>query len=432
MRRRKVLVALALSLGTVGLTGLSSGGITANAAANALSISPANPAIGAPVVLSISNLPAGSVDFSVGGVPMGSAYVTGPTGEASITTALWSNGTFPVLATLNRYWGGVLTTTNFNGTVTVGTATPSTAPPLPTTSIAPTTTTPATTIPPTTVPPTGGIGRYLADLPVVTGIGRVGETLTCNFVLIPLSFRTVQWVNNAGESIPGESANTYVVKASDIGQAIGCVVNNGSGSLQSVPLVILNEAGALPTASISITRAGSPISPILSFSCLVDAGSDSVVGFRFLKFVEILKGVFTNIADSGTAKAGQPLSCTGFVENRVGRVALSLRADTSRQTVAPIAITGSGRVGRTLTCNPPLFVPGRQLIVVEWTYDNFAPPILGGPKPTSVGPSTYVVQRADIGRELRCRARFAGESASAFAQLVPEFWVYSAPVLARR
>jgi hypothetical protein len=419
MRRRKVLVALALSLSTVCLTSLSSRGTTASAAANALSISPANPAIGAPVVLSISNLPAGSVDFSVGGVPMGSAYVTGPTGEASITTALWSNGTFPVLATLNRYWGGVLTTTNFNGTVTVGTTT---------TSLPPSSTTTSTTTPPST----GGALRYLGNTPVVTGIGRVGETLECSFVPGPPEFKMFEWFDGNGQLIPTATTTQYVVRQGDLGQAINCSLTTPSaGKVLGIPLLINNESGALPIGVVTTSTTGTVRSTVFS-TCTVEAGSNVILGYRFLNSVQLAKGLFTVIVSQGNAQVSSGLRCEVFAENRVGRAVLSAVADTSRKQINPIAITGSGRVGRRLTCAPPSFSPPYpSMTALEWTYDNI-PAHFGSPEPTSVGPATYIVQAADVGKELRCRARFVQETLS-FSGIPPlPVWVYSAPVLARR
>jgi hypothetical protein len=433
MRGRRIWVATALLFSGVSLTSVSFGNISASAAANALSVTPSNPAIGAPVVLSVSNLGLGSVDFSVGGVPVGSAYVSGPTGEATITTALWTNGTFPVVATFNRYWGGVLTSTNYPGTVTVGSATPSTAPPLPTTSIAPTTTTPTTVPPtttPTTVPPTGGISRYLADLAVVTGIGRVGETLTCDFVYGPPSIKTLQWFDGNGQPIAGETALTYVVRQADVGKAVSCAVTSFAGTAGSIPLVVYNEAGSLPTGTVTTSRSDAGPSG-LYFTCAVSAGND-VVGYRFLNTVLVSKGVTAVVASGGLAALNTGMSCKVFVENRIGRVALTGSADTTRQQLTAIAVTGSGRVGRTLTCTQPTYSPSRFLTALEWTTEN-TPPVLGGfPAPTFVGPATYVVQTGDIGKQLRCRARFVGDSTPFSQGPILPFWVYSAPVLARR
>jgi hypothetical protein len=434
MRGRRILVATALLFSGVSLTSVPFGNVSASAAANALSVTPSNPAIGAPVVLSVSNLGLGSVDFSVGGVPVGSAYVSGPTGEATITTALWTNGTFPVVATFNRYWGGVLTSTTYPGTVTVGSATPSTAPPLPTTSIAPTTTTPTTVPPtttPTTVPPTGGISRYLADLPVVTGIGRVGETITCDIVYGPPSTKTLQWFDGNGQPIAGETGLTFVVRQVDVGTAVSCSVISITGTVGSIPLIIYNEVGSLPARVVTTSRTDAgPYG--LYFTCAVAAGTGEILGYRFLNLVQFLKNLKVVVASAGLAELNTGMSCKVFVENRIGRVALTANADTSRQQLTAIAVTGSGRVGRTLTCTQPTYSPSRFLTALEWTTEN-TPPVLGGfPAPTFVGPATYVVQTGDIGKQLRCRARFVGDSTPFSQGPILPFWVYSAPVLARR
>jgi hypothetical protein len=424
MRSSRVLLALALTVGAMGATSVPFGSVSASAAESALTISPSNPAIGAPLNLAVSGLPGGTVDFLVGTSPLGSANVNA-SGVASIVTSLWSNGTHTINATFRTYKEGVLSTTNFTGTVNVGVTTTSTPPS--STTIPPTTTT-TTSVPNTTVSP------YLADLPVTTGIGRVGETLTCEFLAGFRELKTVQWFDSLGSPIAGETATTYVVRANDVGGSVNCVVTNFQGSTGSIPLVIYNEAGALPTGSMSVTRQESASARTLSYTCLASVGSSSIVGYRFVKLVEFAKGSFAAIADSGLATVNQQLSCTVFVENRVGRVAFSAPADTTRKTLAQMVITGSGRVGRTLTCVPPAFSPARPaLLAVEWTYENTPPSVGGFPVPTFVGPATYVVQRADVGRELRCRARFAGDVLSPFFQGLPtEFWVYSAPVLARR
>ena len=94
--------------------------------------------------------------------------------------------------------------------------------------------------------------------PVVTGIGRVGETITCDYVRQGPVYREIifRWWGN-GNLIAGENGTTYKGRQSDVGGAVSCdvILVELDTSIGGFPLIIFNEPGALPNGqAYSVTR----------------------------------------------------------------------------------------------------------------------------------------------------------------------------------
>ncbi len=375
----------------------------------------------------------GVVDFAANGSPIGSVSVT-PAGAASTRVQFWETGTQKIVATWRHYVAGVLTSQTFTGEVIVGasgtttlpgTTLPGTTLPgttLPVTTV-PVTTVPVTTVPVTTLPPPSS-GRG----PIVLGRGRVGETLTCGGILIGLAPPAIQWFDDQGQPIAGATGRTFVVRDQDSKRAVSCVSTSGGLSTGSQPMIITNLDGPLPSATVAAQRTNGV--DLVSYTCEAQTTNSVVLESRFIKFIQQFKGgpslpVFAE-GVLMPSEAGIGMSCNVFLKNDLGAIEIVTFLNTDRVLVASVQASGRARVGRTLTCTPSKYSPSLLLLGVEWTLDS-QPYALGAVR-TTLGSSPYVVTSADLGKQIRCRARFAAQTPP-FSQGAPvEQWDYSAPL----
>ena len=117
-------------------------------------------------------------------------------------------------------------------------ATP-TAPATPAAPAAPTTTTPPATTPPATTPSPALTG----SLPTLSGATTVGSTITATtgtWLGSPTPTFTYAWYRGT-TLISGEVNNTYIIKVTDVGQSIKCIIaaTNSAGS-DSMPTNIVS------------------------------------------------------------------------------------------------------------------------------------------------------------------------------------------------
>jgi hypothetical protein len=428
---------------------------TISNSAGTVSVQPSPVPPGASVTLSVSGLsPAdGVVDFAVAGGSFGSAYVS-KVGTASLTSQLYAaNGVLPIVATWRRYVAGTLISQTFSGSVTVGAGATTTVPvttvpvttvpvtTVPVTTVpvttVPVTTVPVTTVPATTVPSSNVVltDNQAISFPVVTGMAKVGATLTCSGWYASPGTSQIQWFDGFGRQIAGETSSTYIVRPADLNNAVGCVGTQGGLSTGSIPLVITNRDGQLPTGSVTVQRA--PSGDNVNYSCSVQT-SATIRGFNFTKTGQLGKGgpVFSYIAPPVVFpyEAGRPLTCSVFLANDFGTVLVATSADTSRLPVTPLMTnrpaSGAITVGATLNCIAPTFSPALPLISLDWTLD--AQPYNLNVIPTRVGSPLYVTQASDIGKVLRCRARMIVQTPPFFQGLAAEQWIYSDPVTVNR
>jgi|SRR5215471_715336 len=87
------------------------------------------------------------------------------------------------------------------------------------------------------VPTNAPLTPAVIDNPHVTGVGAVGETLSCtmgNWENDPNTY-SYQW--QSGGTNVGTNSNSYVIQASDSGKSIVCIVTatNGAGSTVAPP-----------------------------------------------------------------------------------------------------------------------------------------------------------------------------------------------------
>lgn len=87
--------------------------------------------------------------------------------------------------------------------------------------------------------------------PGVTGLTPVGSTLTCDGGTWNGTFTlTYQWTRD-GASIVGETANTYVTQAADVGHAIGCTVTATGVQATNEAASQASSNTVTPTAAVS-------------------------------------------------------------------------------------------------------------------------------------------------------------------------------------
>lgn len=240
-----------------------------------------------------------------------------------------------------------------------------------------------------------------APAPVITGTARVGETLSTwigTWLPAPTTF-TFQWKRN-GVKIPGATASDYTLSATDVGQVITV---SGIGSTANIPAFITDS---LPTAKV---LPGSLGWSTLKFdgNQLIGNTLTSTVGAwtpgpvtlsrQWMRDGVAVPGatgttyLLTN-ADWGTSiRLDVTGSRAGYLTATHGTSATSpIRRGFS--TAPEPVITGTLKVGKTVTASTSGWAPTPTSFTYEWRRDNF--PIAG-----ATG-KTYTITKADADHAL--------------------------------
>ncbi|MDR1824625.1 MAG: hypothetical protein LBR27_04755, partial [Bifidobacteriaceae bacterium] len=249
--------------------------------------------------------------------------------------------------------------------------------------------------------------------PAITGTPTAGSTLTASsgtWSATPVSY-TYQWLRN-GVAITGESGPTYVVRPADAGKTVTVQVTADktfyiSGNATSAGVAI----AALPTVSGTlIHRQGTSMdgwaitytnvtcdSTHTSFS-----GPYSVLGLVVLGAsgtfnIPIPAGQCARLLVSDTTAAtvtvtyGLSDSSPQFVP--AGTSGAKLYVGTGPVTIASLTISGTAKVGQTLTASIGAVNPAEATRSVAWYRGS-----------TLVGSgTTYVVKAADVGSSLTAK-----------------------------
>ena len=260
-----------------------------------------------------------------------------------------------------------------------------------------------------------------------------GTNLTCQLggAWTTTGTITYEWMRSSslavGVIIPGATAATYTVTASDGILGDGTLANPG----RSVRCVqIETNAGGSETAraSTAVQGAPAPISnPTVSgnffsgqmLTCINGAWNNAV------KPVFVYAWYSDNVLISGqigisytlaTATVGHAISCSvtetnGAIAstnpNALGGTATSLAVNGPAPTNSLIpAITGTITLGSTLTCSNGIW-SGTPIYTYQW--------LRNGANIVGATNATYVITAADEGKNLSCQVTASSTSGSAFA-----------------
>ncbi len=270
---------------------------------------------------------------------------------------------FPTFREQRRVVGLIVLIVVLALTGSVHAARATTAPPPPT----------SVTSPPAVTTTTSKSMKYLPDRLFISGVGRVGSTLQCNFVSnvlsrgagIGASPGTFTWFDDAKNRLFSDIRSEYIVRPEDVGRTVTCALKTPSADLVSTPFSVTNFSSDAPTGKLTIS-APSPTSQA-NLTCNVETSS-TVLGYYFVQGP-------TNVENSGTSEQNDGSSiqdanfayCVVYIENPSGRTALTserrqLPPPPPPKLVTPMRIVGSGRVGTNVSCTPPKFKPQRALI----------------------------------------------------------------------
>jgi hypothetical protein len=250
--------------------------------------------------------------------------------------------------------------------------------------------------------------------PSVEGTAAVGQTLTCN----PGAWEhgptfAYVWLRGAAP-ITGAEASTYEVQTADQGQNLACEVTatngDGSATATSPPFPIPAAAGAPTNTSPPEITGTAAVGQTLTCSQGTWTNDPTDYEYAWLRGTTPISGVAVATYVVQEVDAGAGLSCVVTAKNATGpKSATSAPVDVPAKPVdtSPPEITGTAAVGQTLTCAKGSWSNGPTDYEYAWLRG--AAPISGAEA------STYEVQGADGGHELKCKvtASNGGGSASA-------------------
>ena len=257
--------------------------------------------------------------------------------------------------------------------------------------------------------------------PVISGVAQEGQTLTATAAVANDSDATVsyQWQADHGTgfaSIAGATGLSYVVQEADEGARLQIVATStdgdGSGTTAtSAPTASVTDIA--PTLTAPVISGVAQEGQTLTATPAVANDSDATVSYQWQ-------------ADHGTGFASIA-GATGLsyvvqstdVGSQIQLVATSTDSDGSGTTttsaptgtvtsanVLSVTVSGTAQEGQTLTANPSGAVTGYQWQAsVSGTWSNI----------TGATSSTYLVQEADEGSQLRVHVTSIGGPADSAA-----------------
>ena len=247
--------------------------------------------------------------------------------------------------------------------------------------------------------------EIIASVPTISGPVRANVTLTAVGAtqVPPTASSTYQWIVN-GADVPGATAPTFAVHLADIGATVAVRVaatwTDGTGShastLTSEPFgpvgLAENWVGSLPQISGSATVGGSLVATpgVTTPASLVDT-------FQWRRDGVAIPGAEGFTLDLTQADYGSHISvevthtATGFEPFPQVSSAVVVGGDLVGANLVPPSISGTGRVGDTLTAAPGTwaanFVPSYQ-----W--------LRAGQAISGATASTYVPTALDLGTQI--------------------------------
>ena len=238
-----------------------------------------------------------------------------------------------------------------------------------------------------------------SSIPTISGSGRVGQTLTASageWAPAPVTVN-YQWKRD-GAAISGATNSSYVLASEDAGTAITVVATGSKAGYTPVAL------GSTPT-SIEKVFTASPI-PTISGTARVGQSLSAAAGtwtpetvtlkYQWNRAGSAIPGATGSTYKLVTADAGAAItvSVTG---SRTGYTTIT--TTSTARTVEKLltstptpTLTGTPRVGQTLTATAGAWAPGSVAMAYQWKRDGTA--IAGATT------STYKLITADAGKAI--------------------------------
>ena len=257
--------------------------------------------------------------------------------------------------------------------------------------------------------------------PVISGVAQEGQTLTATAAVANDSDATVsyQWQADHGTgfvSIAGATGLSYVVQEADEGARLQIVATStdgdGSGTTAtSAPTASVTDIA--PTLTAPVISGVAQEGQTLTATAAVANDSDATVSYQWQAdhgtgFVSIAGATGLSYVVQSTDVGSQiQLVATSTDSDGSGTTTTSAPTGTvTSANVLSVTVSGTAQEGQTLTANPSGAVTGYQWQAsVGGTWSNI----------TGATSSTYLVQEADEGSQLRVHVTSIGGPADSAA-----------------
>lgn len=252
-----------------------------------------------------------------------------------------------------------------------------------------------------------------SEQPSLTGNAQVGQTLTCNPGTWPAQTTiTYTWLRD-GQVIAGQTSSTYVVVSGDTGIKIACRVNaTGPGGTTQITNESADVTIAAPSTSDTVTVSGqAQEGTTLTCNRGTWTGSPTFT-YTWLRAGSPISGATSATYTPTASDVGSTLRCRVSATNAGGTVTLTSAATSAVIIAAPAnsaapAITGTARIGDTLTCSPGTW-SGSPSLTYAW--------LRAGQVIAGATAATYTVVDADGGSAITCRVSATNGGGTTSAQ----------------
>ncbi|NQX28342.1 hypothetical protein HQQ81_13430 [Microbacteriaceae bacterium VKM Ac-2854] len=239
----------------------------------------------------------------------------------------------------------------------------------------------------------------LMPTPTISGTTTVGSTLTANPGTWDAGTTlTYQWKKNGGTYIVGATAKTYVLKASDVGATLTVSVTGtkpgySPATKTSATTAAIKDAAVITGPTPTIT--GTPtVGQKLTAVPGSWAPAPVTLGYQWQRGGTAIPGAtastYTLVAADANASITVSVTGTKTGYTAVTKTSTAVTIKPALMTLMPTpTITGTTKVGSTLTANPGTWDAGTTL-AYQWKKN-------GGSYIVGATAKTYVLKASDAG-----------------------------------
>ncbi|KAA1395788.1 hypothetical protein [Aeromicrobium ginsengisoli] len=246
-------------------------------------------------------------------------------------------------------------------------------------------------------------------VPTITGTPKVGQTLTANegaWTPDGITF-TYKWLAE-GTAIAGATAKTYVPTAAEVGKRIQVTVSGSKAGYLTTFVTSQATAAVVPAVAVPVANTVAPTisgTPKVGQTLTVSPGTWTPTGvtftYQWLADGVAITGATGTSFTPGTSRAGTKLSVavtgskTGYASATVTTAQTAPLAQLDQLGYATPTITGTAKVGQTLTANEGAWTPDGITFTYQWYSE--------GVLVAGATAKTYVPTAADLNKRIQVR-----------------------------